>query len=337
MKTVSAWVVASFLLVACGGSSESSNGGAPGGSGATGGSSGAPAIGSGGTTGAGGSTSVGAVIDETLCGDNIVVTAAKTIAVGTTTAICAGTTVTFPSGTSLAVLGTLLIQGTADKPVKLVGTTAAQASWNGVIVAAAGNLVANYVEIHGARTGVDARARSNFQIDHILVDTSAELISLASDGTIAHGAFHGLGDQQQASPVLISGSPRITDTVIDKGEYGGIDIIVISGAASAPVFDHVEVADSHCGFHVNDGSGITITNSNIHHNAFAMMLEGSQNSVFTHNNFQDNTFNLGSCAGATANAQQNYFAGSPVDGSCTSLTIGTSAAAVYSSDVGPRP
>jgi hypothetical protein len=137
--------------------------------------------------------------------------------------------------------------------------------------------------------------------------------------------------------VITNASPQISDTVIDKGLFNGIDIIVVDGDNAGPVFDHVEVADSHCGFHVNSGSGMTIRNSYIHHNAYAMMVEGLVDGVFTHNNFMDNAVNLGACFGETVDAEQNYFQGAPQDGSCTNITFGASVSTPYTSDVGPRP
>lgn len=374
MKTMSTWIAASFVLVACGSSSGSgtdtpsgantggstpgsggssvstggaaSTGGAPGSGGAssnTGGASpgvgGAPV-----TTGSGGgpaaSDSLPATIaaDGTFCAPNLTMGATTTIAAGATATFCAGTTITVAAGASLTVQGTLNVQGTVDKPVRFVGATPQSTAWVGLLLPANGNVVASYLEIHDARVALDARARSNFTIDHILIEDSAQMLNLQSDGTISHGAMHGLGSAQAGSPVLVnSASPHIVDTVINQGLYGGVDLIVIVGANAAPVFDHTEIADSHCGLHISQGAAVTVSNSVVHHNAYAMMLGALTAGVITHNNFQDDSVNLGSCGGTVAAVSANYFAGQPFDSSCQSLAATGSAPAAYTSDVGPRP
>lgn len=337
MRSTSLGWFASLLLVACGSNSgqmpTGSTTSTPGdmtGPGSSGGQD--PAGGNGASTG------IGTVMaDETLCGASVEITTTKTIDAGKTVAVCAGTVVTISSGASFSIRGTLVVQGTADKPVQFVGAEHRPGGWGGLMIASGGNVVAKYIEIHDALIAIDARAASQFQIDHILVDGSARLLSLGSDGTISHGSLHGLGSSQQATPVAISGSPHLVDTVVDKGIYGGLDLVVIGGAGSAPVFDHVEVADSHCAFHVNDAAGMTLTHSYVHHNAYAIMAGSQPAAVFSHNNFQDNSINIGSCGAITADVQENYFAGEPFDGSCLTLTAGSSAIAPYAADVGPRP
>src|SRR5262252_4142091 len=110
---------ASVLLVACGGNS----GGMPTGSttstpgdmtpgpGSSGGQD--PAGGNGNSSG----TGIGTVMaDETLCGASVSIATTKTIDVGKTVAVCAGTVITISSGASFTIRGTLIVQGTADKP-----------------------------------------------------------------------------------------------------------------------------------------------------------------------------------------------------------------------------
>jgi len=314
--------------------------GTSGGNGASPGTGGSASPGTGGSGASGSSgTGIGTVVtDDTLCGASVEVTTTRTIDAGKTLTVCAGTVITISAGASFTIRGTLVVQGTADKPVQFAGSEHKPGGWAGFIIVSGGNVVANYIEIHDASNAIDARAGSQFQIDHILVDGSARLLSLASDGTISHGALHGLGSAQSATPVSISGSPHLVDTVMDKGVYNGFDFVVIGGDTSAPVFDHVEVADSHCAFHVGDAAGMTLTHSYVHHNAYAIMAGSEPAAVFSHNNFQDNSINIGSCGTITADVQENYFAGEPFgDGSCPTLTAGTSASTPYTADVGPRP
>ena len=288
-----------------------------------------------GPTGAGGAASGG----DTLCG-NVTLSSTKTVAAGQTLTICAGTTIAAADGVSLTVDGTLQIQGTAASPVKLVGATNAAGAWTGLVLNAGAQVTATYLEIHDADTAIAARPGSTYSFDHLVIDTSSALLVLSSDGTIAHGTLRGLGDSQSDSPVLINNaSPQITNTSVTQGLYNGVDMIVIGGTASAPLFDHVEVADSHCAFHFNESTGATISNSFIHHNAYGMMTFESQSGHFNHSNWEDNSINIGTCDGGISDeVAGNYFAGAPFDGSCTSLTATGSATAPYATSVvGPQP
>jgi Right handed beta helix region len=291
-----------------------------------------------GNAGAGGSSVPSPTPDQTLCGA-VPLAAPLTIAPGKTAAICAGSTVTAAAGAGILVQGTLLIQGTREKPVKLVGAVQTPGSWGGIVLSGAGSLRATFVEVHHAAFGLDARPGSTFEIDHILMDSSTQLLLLETNGTLSHGVLHGLSSDQSFSPVaVVDASPKLVDTVIDQGLFNGADMVIVTGAASAPVFDHVEVADSHCAFHFNEGIGVTISNSWIHHNAYGLMVGASTNGKILHNNFEDNAVHLGSClAGVSAQVTDNYFAGPPLDGSCQNFTVTNSAASPHLTNVGPRP
>jgi hypothetical protein len=302
------------------------------GSGAPGGQGGSP------VTGAGGATAV--VADETLCGP-VALAATKIVAAGKTVAICAGSTLSFGAGVGLTVNGRLVVQGTAQQPVKLAagGAAAEPGGWTGLVLNAGGELSAAYIEIHDAATALAARPGSSYAVDHLVIDNSPVMMVLSSNGSIAHGTLRGLGAAQSSSPVFISNaSPHITDTSITSGLYPGVDMVIVGGLSSAPVFDHVEVADSHCAFHINESTGAVITNSWVHHNAYAFMLGTSVDGRIDHNNFQDNFVNLGTCASASLQVQDNYFEGAAFDDSCANLTLtGATPAAPYMTGVGPQP
>jgi hypothetical protein len=287
-----------------------------------------------GITGAGGAASGG----DTLSG-NVTLSATRTVAAGQTLTISAGSTITIADGASLTVDGTLQIQGTAASPVKLVGATDAASAWTGLVLDAGAQVTATYVEIHDADIAIAARPGSTYSFDHLVIDTSSQMLVLSSNGTIAHGTLRGLGGSQSGSPVLINNaSPQITNTSVTQGLFGGVDMIVVGGSSSAPLFDHVEVADSHCAFHINQSTGATITNSFIHHNAYGFMVVDSQSGHFNHNNWEDNGVNLGTCeSGISDEVADNYFAGVPFgDGTCTSLTATGSVTAPFTTGIGPQ-
>jgi hypothetical protein len=279
----------------------------------------------------------GTMTDLRWCGA-MTLTTSVTVAAGQSLTLCAGSTLTVGSGARLNVAGRLLVQGTAALPVKLVGATSGAGAWTGVVLDAGGDLSATYLEIHDAETAIAARPRSSYAIDHLVIDNSSAMLVLSAGGTIAHGTLHGLGDNQQQTPVYVSSaSPHISDTAVTQGVYLGIDMIVVGGAGSAPVFDHVEVADSHCAFHFESSNGAVISNSWLHHNAYAFMLGASVAGQVVHNNFQDNLVNLGSCGGAALEVADNYFEGAPLDDSCADLAVtGITPPGPYDSGVGPR-
>ena len=214
----------------CNSTGDGSNFGAAGaGAGALGGSSGGLGGASAGTggqvsNGAGGGFSGpadgGAAVEQTLCGA-VSLSETRTVAAGTTLTICAGSTLTAAPGVTLHVAGRLRAQGTADLPVKLVGATADESAWTGLAIDAGGDLSATYLEIHDAEIALSARPGSTYAVDHLVIDDSATMLALASDGSLAHGALRGLGDRQSGSPVYVSGaSPHITDTSITQGSFG---------------------------------------------------------------------------------------------------------------------
>jgi hypothetical protein len=337
--------LALFFAVAGCNAVSSGGGEAPGGS--ADGLGGAPAAGMGGrvATGAGGAPTdtVGGgsgvvVADETLCGD-VALAETRTVAAGTTLTICAGSALTAAPGVSLHVLGRLQIQGTAALPVKLAGASADESAWTGIAIDAGGDLAATYLEIHGAEIALSARPGATYAIDHLVIDDSATMLALASDGTIAHGTLRGLGDRQAGSPVYVAAAaPHITDTSITQGSYGSVDMIIIYGVGAAPVFDHVEVADSHCAFHIGNSTGAVFSNSWFHHNSYAFMLGDSIDGQVIHNNFEDNDTNLGSCGGGAMQISDNFFQGAPFDDSCTALSVtGITPPTAYATSVGPRP
>jgi parallel beta-helix repeat protein len=314
-----------WLAAACGGSAA-----APGpGDGAAG------AAGTGGA--AGGTDPDAAVADETLCGQ-VQLAASRTVAAGSTLTICAGSTVTAGDGVGLTVEGRLLLQGVAGSPVRFAGSSTGPASWDGIVVAKGGTLSATYVEIRDAGTALTTRTGASFDIDQLVIERSRTLLTLASGGRLSHGTLHGTGPAQVTVPIVIdNASPRIEDTLVDQALWNGVDFIIVVGAGSAPVFDHLDVADAHCGFHLYQGSGVTITNSHIHHSAYGIMLGDATGGQISRNNFVDDGVNIGSCVSGTAAVTDNYFVGPAFDASCSQLSATGAMPASPYADVGPRP
>lgn len=315
MKLSSVWVVLAIgLLSGCG--DDESDGGTPNGN-------------------QSGVLSADVTSDFTVSGD-VRLTKAITVASGATLTIAAGTTIAASSDAGLIVKGALVAKGTADEPVVLRSADGAgPGAWAGIAAAEGGSATLDHTEIHEAAVAFRADPGSMFAIDHILIDTSASLLVLGSDGTLAHGELHNLGADQSQPPVAIeSASPTISDTLIDQAN-DDVDIVVVNGASSGPIFDHVEITDCHCAFHFNAGSGILIKDSYIHGNEFGIMTMGSLETAVEGSNFENNGVNIGVCAGGSIEATGVYFDGAAYDDTCTGQG-NTSPASAPVSGAGPR-
>lgn len=327
------------LPVACGTSASPSSQTGTGAGGAVANATGGTGVGTGGTTGAGGSAITpipeAGTPNETLCGD-VQLTQTKTIAAGTTVAICAGATIHASKGASLTVQGTLLSQGTQASPVKLQAATAGPTGWAGLVLAKGGAAIVTFTEIHDAITAVTTQPGSSYSIDHLTIDGSSHLANLQSSGTISHSVWHGLGASQSGVVVQITNaSPKLTDTLIDNSNQS-TDMLHVDGTTSAASFDHMDISQAHCALHFDQGTNCSVTNSNLHDTQYGLMVLSSKTSSISHNNFQSNVNNIGSCYGGTATITDNYFQGAPFDGTCSSLTSSKNASAAFT-DVGPQP
>jgi hypothetical protein len=269
--------------------------------------------------------------NQTLTGDWVLADN-TTIAAGVTLTVDAGATLHGAASKTLTVQGTLAINGTSAAPVTFQSQAhAGPGGWGGIAIAAGGTANISWLTIHDASTALTTAGNSHFTIDHIVVDTSSATASIGSDGSITHGAFHG-NDASTPSFQVMNASPHITDTVFDHGSMGS-DYIIVNGTGSAPVFDHIEVTQSHCAFHNNQGMA-TITNSYIHGNAYALMLESSMTS-FQNSNLENNGIEIGDCFGGTATLTGCYVQGTTFSG--TTCGSANSPAAAPLTGVGPRP
>src|SRR5262249_8988945 len=185
---------------------------------------------------------------------------------------------------------------TSAAPVTFQGQAhAAAGEWGGITISTGGTGNISWLNLHNTTTALTMAGNSHYTIDHITVDTMSTSANIAGDGTISHGAFHG-ADTSTPAFMVNNASPHVTDTLFDHGSQGS-DYIVIGGTGSAPVFDHIEVTQSHCAFHINQGMA-TISNSYVHGNAYAEMLESST-TTWQNSNLENNQINIGDCFGGT--------------------------------------
>jgi hypothetical protein len=320
------------------GSAMTGSGGAGGGSGGSGGGSGGAGGGSGGSGGSTGQRLAGTIGQNLTIDGDATLADNATVATGVTLTFTAGSVLHAASGKTLSVQGTLAVEGSAATAVAFQGEAhAAPGEWAGLVVSAGGTANLSYLGIHNASTALTAAGNSHYTIDHLTVDTSTNFARLSADGAISKSAFHGLDNGTPGGPFTITNaSPHLTDVLVDHGHQGIADMVIVDGASSSPVFDHVEVAQSHCAFHFNQGTNIIISNSFIHDNSYALMVEASTNTHITGSNLETNQINVGSCAGGSVTVTGCYLQGMPFE---IGATCGTASSLSNSplSGVGPRP
>jgi hypothetical protein len=281
----------------------------------------------------------GEIAKSTTLSGIVTVTDSLTIDAGVTLTLAPDTTLLIATGKSITVKGTLLGQGQSGKPVRLRAKTPAGAgSWGSLLVQNGGTVTLTYAELHDASTAFQASGGSTFSIDHLLIDSSLGMLLLQSSGSISHAVLHGLGTPQQSDPVVVQdASPHLTDVLIDSANQGA-DMVAVNGATSGPVFDHVEVTQSHCAFHFNEGSKATISGSYVHDNVYGLMVIYSKSTQVSGSNFVANYVNIGSCAsGGSVTATGVFFDNKPAfDSECLAQTNATPAANTVPG-AGPRP
>ena len=326
-------LLAACIAIGCGAGTYEGGSGGGAGSGGGGGGGGGGAGGGGGTTG---QTLSGMVTSNQSFSGDVTLTDHAIVAPNVTLTFNAGATLHAAPGKSLTIQGTLSVQGTNGSWVKFQSQAASGAGqWVGIVLAGGGTANVTYAEIHNASTALRANPNSHYTIDHLKIDNSSNMLYLAADGTIDHGSFHGLGSAQGADPIVVSNSsPHLTDVLVDTANSGS-DMIQLNGTGSAPVFDHMEVTQSHCAFHFNQGVNATISNSNIHGNQYALMVEGSMNTQFESSNLTQNGVNVGQCFGGSVHVSSCYASGALFDSSCSGQSSTTPASSPLSG-VGTR-
>ena len=259
------------------------------------------------------------------------------IAAGATVRVGPGVTFTGSGDLKVQVEGTLIITGTPEAPAKFMGAGTPR-SWHGIVIASGGRLEATNVEIGGATYGIHAMPGSTFMVDHADLGTSFKAAVLQAEGSFDHTRFHASGDPT-FSPVnevsiddvngtltIIDASPSVKNSSFD-GSNALVDMVRIGGSSSA-TFDHVTVADAHCGFHTfgTNNASPKITNSRFERLSYGIMAYTSK-PIIEDSVFVSNGNDVGFCFGATAdNApalhNNNYSTGAPViDPTC--FDIGT--------------
>ena len=275
---------------------------------------------------------------QTISGD-VSMTGDVTVPAGMTLTVAAGTVVTAKGNYSLSIKGTLAVQGTATSGVKFVGASAA--SWGGIAVSGTGTANISYVTISDAMQAFGASPGTTYALDHVVIQHGGSGLVLSSSGTVTKTIIMGQGPSQSMNSVVIQdASPMFTDLQVTNGVGNtSLDSIVVNGNSS-PKFDHVEVTGFHCAFHFGGGNNITISNSYVHDNSYALMVFDVTPFTFSNSNILLNQISIGDCGASLITVTGNYFgtakAFDPNDTNCTKQKNTTPATSLISG-VGYRP
>jgi hypothetical protein len=283
-------------------------------------------------------SSLAATVDKdlTLSGD-VDMLKTTTVLAGVTLTLSPGTKLLAAKDAELIVNGKIVVDATAASPVVFQSKEhTGPDGWVGLHIQNGGEASLKHIEIHDAKFAFNASAGSTFGIDHILVDTSTFVAKLEASGTLNHGTLHALGAAQKGSPITVnSASPKVSNTTINNAN-GTTDHIIVTGASSAPVFDHMDISECHCAFHFNEGKGATISSSLVHDSFYGLMVINSIGTKVTNSNFTKNQINIGLCTGGDVTATGSYFDDPAFDGDCTGQT-NTTPVTKPITGIGPQP
>jgi|GEM_PF-4781495 len=257
----------------------------------------------------------------------------------------AGTTMRVPAGASfkaspevkVQVLGELVVQGSAERPVVFAGGGAPR-SWHGIVVEQGGKLTLEHAHISGATYGLFVMPGADFSVDSSVIDTSFKAAVIQSNGSFTRTRFVASVpetvslasevtiDDPNGALTIMDASPTITDCQFD-GASSLTDLVRIGGMAS-PVFDYVYLHDAHCAFHTFGGTNTSaiIRHTRMQNFAYAFMAYTTK-PIVEDSVFITNSSDFGICLGATEDnapvLRNNFYSGGEVllDPSCFNIGI----------------
>jgi hypothetical protein len=135
-----------------------------------------------------------------------------------------------------------------------------------------------------------------------------------------------------------------TATIVDTQMYKAAgDLLIMNGGTITMSYSQIgpktgQTDTTHCNIHTSgDANTISITHSNLNGSPYGLMLYGGQNAIFTNNNWYDNTTDVDTQPGVSADISGSWFDGAkPVAGSGATLTENNLSNARLT-DAGVRP
>jgi hypothetical protein len=244
--------------------------------------------------------------DRTLTGA-VSMTGDATIETGVTVTVSAGTMFEAATGKTLRVKGTLNVMGAAGSEVLMI---ASAGTWSGIVAETGGTVNIQYVEGGDVANFVYSKMGSTTVIDHVTLTGIGRASQIEGMVTITSSSFEGSAGVN----IQTTGNLSATDTHF-IGTAG--DTVVQTGGVL--VLDHVNVGNTstsndHCAMHLNAGSDVTVTASNISDTTVGLMIGGTDGAQFTGNNFENLT-NLDDISVDVLNTNGvfdgNYITGTP--------------------------
>jgi len=226
----------------------------------------------------------------------------------------------------MALSGAVRIKGATTIPAGVTVTVAAGSTLD--FVNGSNFIVAGTLKLEGTSAGkIIARAEAG--------SLGWNGISVSGTLDIKYGVFTG-------GRIYTNGNGAntiITDTKMYQaaGDYiimdGGTVNMTYSQLGAAPG----ETDTTHCNFHINAASSITVTNNNINNAPYGAMFYGGVNANFQNNNWYGaNTKDIDTASGVSGNITGSWFEkGAPTAG--PGATLPGAASATKLPTVGPRP
>jgi len=277
-------------------------------------------------------TLAGSVAQDTTVSGPVTLLNDTTVEAGVTLTIAAGTQLEATTGKKISVKGTLLIQGVAGQEIA-IAPPAGGGAWAGFVVETGGSADIAYVTGHDVANFLYSKSGSTATIDHVTITAAGKASQVEGMVTMTKSSFEG----NTGVNVLTTGNLSATDCSF-TGTTG--DTIVQTGGVL--VLDHISVGNTsttndHCAMHLNTGSDVTVSYSNIMDTTVGLMIGGTDGANFSYSNF-DNITNLEDISSDTLNTNgtfdHNYIAGTPV--TITGITF-TNPETVMVPGTGPRP
>jgi hypothetical protein len=273
------------------------------------------------------------------------------IAAGATITIAPGATVTIGSGATITVNGTL----TASSGVAATHATLTGMAWGGIVVAAGGTLSLDGVDITNASTAIHTEANdtsATYNNGIITAATTPFQLDTGSKLSTAHGTVKGTLGPTQVNGALTAShldydsnghagivtSDATAVLSIDDSTLHGIgpvaDMVVSSSGAASVHVAYTEIQQTHCAFHFDAITKFDISYVNVHDNAWAAMLYGSDRAggpyTIINSNFVNNsTFGLDEQgANGPISVDGCYFSGNGTDQNLTTPPTNPAAAPI---------
>jgi len=275
----------------------------------------------------------GSIASDATWSGTVRLTGDADIVVGADITVAAGTVFQSADGATLTVHGSLLVNGTTAKPVRMEPVTGAT-SWGGVVVESGGVATIHHVTGNSAATFLTCKAGALAStIDSATLSNLGQALDVSSQVTVEKCSINNL--TTNAIVVGTDGDVTITDSVI----YGAPgDLVIVNGGALNVSYTDIgsNAATQHGDIFVSSSTGLSVTYSNLAYATDAVSIGNTNGALFQYNNFVNNdvdVLDLGSNSGISM-SDDYWDSGTPSLGAAFSITTPSPSPIATA---GPRP